>query len=118
MTDQTGEMQVTEAELVEERDEDVVIDLLTSTERKATETELIIQRMIKVLAAEYHFPLETMARDVAIEVELELVVAVHARPDRDVVGCDPFDEQRQLLPVPALQRQFLHLTAVDVAADL
>jgi type I restriction enzyme M protein len=71
MTDHTGEMQVTEAELVEERDEDVVIDLLTSAERKATETELIIQRMIKVLAAEYHFPLETMARDVAIEVELD-----------------------------------------------
>jgi type I restriction enzyme M protein len=71
MTNQLGEEEFTRAELEESRDEDFLVDLLTGTERKATQTELVLQRMIRVLAAEYRFPLETMARDVAIDVEVE-----------------------------------------------
>lgn len=45
------------------RQEDLLIDLLSGEERKPTEKEQILQRMIQVLAAEYHFPLEAIARD-------------------------------------------------------
>jgi type I restriction enzyme M protein len=56
-------------ELEEERPEDILIDILTGEERKATPKEAIVQRMIQVLAGEYHFPLESIGRDVPIAVE-------------------------------------------------
>ncbi len=59
-----------EQELEEERRDDVLIDILSGEERKRTEKEEIVQRMIQVLAAEYHFPLETLARDVPIALEI------------------------------------------------
>jgi len=48
---------------------DVVIDRLTGEERRASEKEHTVQRMIEVLNKEYRFPLEVMARDVPIVVE-------------------------------------------------
>ena len=38
-----------------EREEELVADLLTGQELKATVQELIVQRMIRVLAGNYHF---------------------------------------------------------------
>ncbi|MGI8552324.1 MAG: restriction endonuclease subunit M [Dehalococcoidia bacterium] len=43
---------------------------MTGQERRATEKEELLQRMIRVLAGEYHFPLETMGRDVPVPVEV------------------------------------------------
>ncbi|TAN33656.1 restriction endonuclease subunit M [bacterium] len=54
-----------------EPEEDTLADLLTGAERKASDLELIVQRMIRVLAGEYHFPLETIGRDVTITVSLD-----------------------------------------------
>jgi type I restriction enzyme M protein len=54
----------------EQRQEDSIVDILTGNERKSTEKEKIVQRMVQVLAAEYHFPLESMSRDVPIPVNL------------------------------------------------
>ena len=54
----------------------------------------------------------------AVEVQLEVVVAADARRVADVVGRDALDHLRQLHPVAALQRQLLHLPAIDVAGDL
>lgn len=51
--------------------EDLLIDILTGEERRPTEKEQLVQRMIQVLAAEYHFPLEAMRRDVPVTVEIE-----------------------------------------------
>ncbi len=62
--------EVEQGDLEEERQDDVLIDLLSGQERKRTEREEIVQRMIQVLAAEYHFPLETIARDVPIPLEV------------------------------------------------
>ena len=42
----------------------------------------------------------------------------HARRGVDGVGGDALDLHRQLHPVAALQRQLLHLAAIDVAGDL
>src|SRR6266571_6303287 len=58
-------------EVAEERQEYLLVDILSGQERRRTDKEEIVQRMIRVLAAEYHFPLEAMARDVAVDVELE-----------------------------------------------
>lgn len=55
----------------QEQPQDLVVDILTGKELKPTEKEEILQRMIRVLAGEYHFPLECMRRDVAIPVELD-----------------------------------------------
>lgn len=55
-------------EIREELEQDVVIDILTGEELRFSEREEILQRMIRVLAAEYHFPLETMERDVPISI--------------------------------------------------
>lgn len=49
-----------------EQPSDLVIDILTGTERPPTDKEHTLQRMILVLAAEYHFPLDAMERDVSI----------------------------------------------------
>lgn len=58
---------VEQGEIEEEQQSDVLIDILSGQERKPTDKERILQRMIQVLAAEYHFPLEAMERDVAVE---------------------------------------------------
>ena len=49
--------------------DNVIVDLLTGDERKWSEREEIVQRTVRVLAEEYHFPLEQMARDVSMQVE-------------------------------------------------
>jgi len=54
---------------LDELNEAVLIDLLTGKARKPTEVEELVQRTIRVLAEEYSFPLESMARDVVISVE-------------------------------------------------
>ena len=54
-----------------EREEELVADLLTGQELKATEQELIVQRMIRILAGEYHFPLESIGRDIPISIEID-----------------------------------------------
>jgi type I restriction enzyme M protein len=48
----------------------VVIDLLSCAPRPVSEVEELVQRTIHVLAEEYGFPLEAMARDVAIPIEV------------------------------------------------
>jgi type I restriction enzyme M protein len=50
--------------------EDIVVDLLTGEERRRTDREDVVQRMIRVLAGEYHFPLDAMGRDVPVSVEI------------------------------------------------
>ncbi len=62
---------VEQGEVEEEQQSDVLIDILSGQERKPTDKELILQRMIQVLAGEYHFPLEAMDRDVAIHLEMD-----------------------------------------------
>lgn len=62
--------EIEQIEVEEERQEDLLVDILSGQERKPTEKEQIIQRMIQVLAGEYHFPLEAMERDVSIQVEV------------------------------------------------
>jgi hypothetical protein len=42
-------------EIAEERRDYLLVDMLSGQERKRTEKEEIVQRMIRVLAAEYHF---------------------------------------------------------------
>ena len=54
----------------ESADEPFLVDLLTRQPRKATELEELMQRMLLVLAEEYRFPLDAMARDVPVTVEL------------------------------------------------
>lgn len=48
---------------------EVIQDLLTGEERRATPKEQAVQHMIAVLNREYRFPLESMARDVPFLVE-------------------------------------------------
>lgn len=48
---------------------DVVIDALTGETRKRTDKEEIVQRLIRVLSAEYRYPLNTIERDVRMSVE-------------------------------------------------
>lgn len=55
---------------VEEQQPDVIIDILSGKEYKLTDKERILQRMIQVLAGEYHFPLESIERDVPVPVEV------------------------------------------------
>ena len=62
---------VEQGEVEEEQQSDVLIDILSGQERKPTDKERILQRMIQVLAGEYHFPLEAMDRDVAIHLEMD-----------------------------------------------
>jgi type I restriction enzyme M protein len=49
---------------------DIIIDILSGKEYKLTDKEHILQRMIQILAGEYHFPLETIERDVSIPMEV------------------------------------------------
>ncbi len=51
--------------------EDLIVDILTGEERPVTPKERIVQRMIEVLAGEYHFPLEAMGRDVPVFIEID-----------------------------------------------
>lgn len=62
---------VEQGEIEEEQQSDVLIDILSGQERKPTDKERILQRMIQVLAAEYHFPLEAMERDIAVHVDVD-----------------------------------------------
>lgn len=50
--------------------EDLIVDLLTGNEIKRTDREEILQRTVRILAGEYHFPLESIARDVRVNVEI------------------------------------------------
>lgn len=74
------------------------------------------------LAAELRLTVAGLAqllRDLlAIEIELEQLVAPHARRCRHIVSRHALHEHRQRHPVPPLERQLLHLTPVDVADDL
>ena len=54
----------------------------------------------------------------SVEIQLEVIVAAHTGRIGHVVRRDALHELRQLHPVAALQRQLLHLTPVDVSADL
>jgi hypothetical protein len=54
-----------------EQDRPVIADLLTGQPREATELEDLVQRTIVVLAGEYGFPLEAMARDVPVAIEVD-----------------------------------------------
>lgn len=54
-----------------EREEEVLVDLLTGEERRSTEQEFIVQRMLRVLAGEYHFPLQSIGRDIPITIEID-----------------------------------------------
>ncbi len=62
------ETELEPAESSDEQQEDLIVDILTGQERKPTEKEQLVQRMIQVLAGEYHFPLDAMERDVPISV--------------------------------------------------
>ena len=53
-----------------ELDQPVLVDLLTDQSRVATELEELVQRTILVLAGEYGFPFDAMARDVPISIEV------------------------------------------------
>ncbi len=55
----------------QEQQQDLVVDMLTGRELKPSDKEEIVQRMIRVLAGEYHFPLECMGRDVPIPIEID-----------------------------------------------
>lgn len=46
-------------------------DLLSGEKRKSSEKERLLQRMIKIMAEEYRYPLETMDRDVPVPVALD-----------------------------------------------
>lgn len=60
-----------EEQPVDEQQEDLLIDILTGQERKRTDKEVILQRMIEVLASEYRYPLEAMERDVRVATEVD-----------------------------------------------
>jgi hypothetical protein len=102
-------------EIAEERQDYLLVDMLSGQERKRTEKEEIVQRMVQVLAAEYHVPLEAIERDVAVPAQLDgrrrtcpadLVVLEPERPHilgeaRRVVvvqppGTEPTDPSRGL----------------------
>lgn len=51
-----------------EQPSDLIVDILTGDEVPPTEKERTLQRMIQVLAAEYNFPLNAMARNVTIPI--------------------------------------------------
>ncbi len=53
----------------EDQEADVIVDILSGLERPRTEREELIQRMVRILAAEYHFSLESMDREVQMPVE-------------------------------------------------
>jgi hypothetical protein len=57
--------------VLEESQDDLVVDLLTGKERRRTEKEVIVQRMIEVLAGEYRYPLDAMERDVSVATEVD-----------------------------------------------
>lgn len=46
-----------------------IFDPLTRQERKPSDKERLVQRMILILADEYRYPLEVMGRDVSVLVE-------------------------------------------------
>jgi type I restriction enzyme M protein len=48
----------------------LVIDLLSGAPRPASEVEELIQRTIHILAEEYGFPLESMAREIPVPIEV------------------------------------------------
>ena len=57
--------------VAEDRQDYLLVDILSGEERKRTEKEEIVQRMIEVLAAEYHYPLESMGRDVSVPIVVD-----------------------------------------------
>ena len=71
MIDEAESLGGEQGAVVEDRQEDVIVDILSGEERRPTEKEAVLQRMIQVLAGEYHFPLESMRRDVPVPVEID-----------------------------------------------
>jgi type I restriction enzyme M protein len=71
MTDDVLRVDEADQQIAEERQEDVIVDILSGEEKRPTDQEQLLQRMIQVMAGEYHFPLETMARNVPIKVEVD-----------------------------------------------
>lgn len=67
---ETDDLQNEAAEPEEAIPENLVVDLLTGAEVRWSEREEVLQRMIRVLAEEYHFPLEQMGRAVPIQIEV------------------------------------------------
>src|SRR6266498_3185519 len=70
----------------QDQDRPVIADLLTGQPREATELEDLVQRTVVVLAGEYGFPLEAMARDVPIAIEVD---GRHQRKRADLVVFTP-----------------------------
>ena len=69
--DDEGGLSETDAEQEElEQSSDSLVDILTGREiLNPSEKEHALQRMIQALGAEYHFPLESMQRDVNIPIQ-------------------------------------------------
>ncbi len=84
-------------------EEDTVADLLTGAERKASDLELIVQRMIRVLAGEYHFPLETIDRDFPVVVEIDGKKRKR-KADLVVFDTDASDSSRKVLRIVAIRK--------------
>src|ERR1700674_2578994 len=84
-------------------EEDTVADLLTGAERKASDLELIVQRMIRVLAGEYHFPLETIDRDFPVVVEIDGKKRKR-KAELVVFDTDASDSSRKVLRIVAIRK--------------
>lgn len=77
--------------------DNVIVDVLTGEERKWSDREEIVQRTIRVLAEEYRFPLEQMARDVSVQIEVNgrrRRKAVDIAVYKDVDGRELADAER------------------------
>ena len=68
--------------------EDTIVDLLTGEARRSTAKEELLQRMIQILAAEYRFPLESMERDVSVQI------TVNGRKRRRVASLVIFEPEK------------------------
>lgn len=114
------EIEQVEAE-EEQQEEDLLVDILSGQERKPTEKEIILQRMIQILAGEYHFPLDAMARDVAITVEVD---GKQRKKSADLViyqsdAQNPFEHPVRLVVVqPPGTKASDHNRGVELLKDL
>ncbi len=66
--------------------EDVLTDLISGLEVRATPKEELVQRTIEVLAAEYKFPLTILGRDLTISIDIN---GKRARKSCDIVVFSP-----------------------------
>jgi hypothetical protein len=67
---ETNEESVADRQGEFDQEQAVVIDLLSGEPRPASELEELVQRTIHVMAEEYGYPLECMARNVPVQVEV------------------------------------------------